>query len=92
MRKITRQIVSAFLDRRPARKGGTKTDGRRLWVGGNCIAERRADGIYITNAGWNTTVIRERLSGIPGVKLRNKNRICHLNGRPWGGDWTKVPA
>lgn len=89
-RKVTTQIVSAFIAGNKLTVGNSHTDGTSLFLHGNRIAEKRPDGIYITNAGWATNVTRERLNGLPGVSICQRNWNWFLNGNAWGGEWTKI--
>jgi len=65
MRKETKAIAMAFINGKPARKARTSTDGHTIYLHGNRIAWRTADGsIYATLAGWNSVTTRERLNGL----------------------------
>lgn len=94
MRKTTKKIVTSFLARTSAAESNTRTDGQSLLLHGNKIAEHRADGIYVTYAGWQTKVTKERLNGIlsaMGVgRIVQKDFTWYLNGQKWNGAWTKV--
>lgn len=73
MRKVTEQIATAFLNGQNKTVGNTTTDGQRVWLHGNLIAEKIEPGactpydIRLTLAGWNTPTTRERLNGIMQV-------------------------
>lgn len=77
MRKITQNIVHAFIAGYTRTIGNSHTDGDALFLHGNRIAEKREDGIYISNAGWSTVTTKERLNGLldslgkPGIFQRN---------------------
>ncbi len=91
MRKVTQNIVNAFINRQRATIGNSHTDGQGLYLHGNKIAEFRKDGgLYITAAGWMTNTTKERLNALPGVRIHQKNFEWYLNGQAWGGDWIKV--
>lgn len=91
MRKITKEIVAAFLNRECKRIGNSHTKGEFLYLHDNAIACHEPDGtISITTAGWNTPTTRERLNGIPGVRVYVRDHQLYLNGRPWDGSWTEV--
>jgi hypothetical protein len=88
MRKITAHVVGAFINRVPASRGNTMTDGHNLYLHGNRIAYWQDGYIYIRTAGWNSVTTRERLNAIPGVSLRTRAGTLYLNGNPWcGEDW-----
>lgn len=90
MRKITKATVNAFLNRETLSTGNTVSTGDDLRLHRNKIAEHRADGIYITTAGWETKTTLERLNGIPGVYIYRKKGDLFLNGILWDGDWIKI--
>lgn len=91
MRKITREIARAFLNGRSKRftgNGATETDGQAIWLHGNKIVERREDGIYISDGGWESNTTKERLKPFAQVYHRNHQMFC--NGEPWDGSWKRV--
>jgi hypothetical protein len=91
MKQITRDIVAAFMKHEPRRIGNSRTDGTTLYLHGNAIAEWRMDGsLWITSAGWRTNTTKERLNGIPGVRIHQKDYTWYLNGEPWNGDWVRI--
>ena len=90
MRKVTQQITDAFLNGRAKKVGNTQTDGKHLYLFGNKIAEHREDGLYITNAGWQSRTTRDRLEALPNVNIFQKKFVWHLNGNAWDGSWIKV--
>jgi|8_EtaG_2_1085327.scaffolds.fasta_scaffold72020_2 hypothetical protein len=96
MRKITRQIVDAFWNRKPMTKGNSCVarlpDGTaHMVLHGSIIATHGPNGeVSITTAGWNTVTTKERLNGIPGVSITQKNFELYLNGDKWDGSWTTV--
>jgi hypothetical protein len=87
MRKVTEQVVGAFERRQSRKVSNTETDGTSLWLFGNKIAEYRAGGIWITNAGWSSKTTKERLNGIEGVHITQKRGEWYLNGHSWDGSW-----
>jgi hypothetical protein len=90
MRKITRDIVNAFQGRRSLTIGNSRTDGQSIWLFNNRIVDLRQDGIWITNAGWQSVTTKERLNGLTGVDIRNRRGTWILNDRPWNGDWVNL--
>ena len=65
MRKVTRKIVEAFYAGEAKSSGNTCTDGNNVWLHGNKIAEKDELGnLFITNAGFETNVTKERLNGL----------------------------
>lgn len=90
MRKITREIVRAFESRTPHRIDNSRTDGDSLWLFNNKIAAWGIDGLWITNAGWQSNTTKERLNGLTGVHIQQVNGTWYLNGRAWDGSWVNV--
>lgn len=98
MRKITKEAVHAFLNGTDYKNANTEVTRGALFLHGNKIAEFQslfpADGnknINITLSGWNTNTTRERLNGLPGVKVTTKKGQAYLNGKPWNGEWITIP-
>ena len=96
MRKITELAVSAFNNNENFKRDNTEVeviDGDVvLFLHGNCIATKN---IYtgktrITNAGWSSNTTKERLNGLWGVSINQKNWEWFLNGEAWNGDWITI--
>lgn len=95
MRKVSKKIAEAFKARKPASLQNTHTDGEAFFLHGNKIAEWRANELWISSAGWNTSTTRERLNAIlwliaPGSRVHRKAGQLCLNSTPWSGEWVKV--
>lgn len=90
MKQVSIDVASAFENGKAKKSGNTQTDGKSLWLHGNKIAEHRDDGLYITNCGWFSKTTKERLNGIRGVNIVQKNFKWYINGEEWGGEWKKV--
>ena len=95
MRKITQESVDKFLSREPFKKSNMEVDqcfGQyRLKLHGNVIAV--LDGfnmLSISNAGWESNTTKERLNGLPHVRINQKKFQWYLNGNEWNGEWTRV--
>lgn len=58
-----------------------------LFLHGNAIARRTATGIEISNGGWSSNTTKERLNGLPNVRIIQKNSQWFLNGERWDGNW-----
>ena len=86
-RQITKEIVKAFLNDEHKKVNNSKvvTDyaSTRMYLFNNLIAiKTKSSGkIEISMAGYPTTTTRERLNGIPGVSLTQKNYKQYLNGQ-----------
>ena len=92
MRQITQKIVHAFNGRYALKIDNSRTDGHTLWLFDNRIAEWRSDGLWISNAGWNSKTTKERLNGLSGVRIQQVRGNWFLNGRLWDGGWVNVDA
>jgi hypothetical protein len=95
MRKITRDAVEAFMSNRDFKRGNTWVQcavGRRWFhLHGNVIAEITNNGeLYICSQGWNTVTTKERLNGLPGVHIQQKDFQWLLNGEPWNGSLIRI--
>lgn len=94
MRKVTQLAVSNWLMRKKFRRDNTHTDGTTLYLHGHAIAKiDDTDGmVYVRSAGWETKTTKERLNGIPGVRIHQKNWMWFLNNHPWphSQDWTPI--
>lgn len=89
-RKITQEAVKKFLDGVPFKKSNMSVvrEGTiyYLKLHGNKIAALEADGkMWVSSAGWRTVTTKERLNGIPGVHIQQKNYQWYLNGNAWDG-------
>ena len=95
MRKITKEAVNKFLSREPFRKSNMSVEGGfEVWMlklHGNTIATIDELGVLsISNAGWASNTTKERLNGIPGVHIKQKNWTWYLNGQEWDGSWKRI--
>jgi hypothetical protein len=63
----------------------------RLKLHGNTIAVIDELGVLsVTNAGWASNTTKERLNGIPGVRVHQRNWNWYLNGTEWDGAWKRI--
>ena len=96
VRIITANACKAFMDGTPFRLDNTEvkvSDGLvTLSLHGNIIAMREPDvqSIDVTTQGWNTMTTRERLNGLPNVRVHNSGSVLFLNGKEWDGNWQTV--
>jgi hypothetical protein len=89
-RKITQESVQKFLNGIPFKKSNMEVSREGtiyyLKLHGNKIAALESDGkMWISNAGWATNTTKERLNGLPGVSIRQKDWNWYLNGVQWDG-------
>lgn len=64
MRKVEREVIVAFLERRSRKVGNTHTDGQTLYLHGNAIARHILMGIQVSLAGWPTATTRSRINAL----------------------------
>lgn len=95
MRKITKEAVSKFLNKETFSKSNMSVvkDGEtfRLKLHGNTIATIDELGVLsVSNAGWASNTTKERLNGLPGVRVHQRNWNWYLNGVEWDGSWKRI--
>lgn len=90
MKKVTQQICNSFENGNAKKIGNTYTDGKRMFLFDNLIAEHREDGLYICNCGWFSRTTKERLNGLSMVKIVQAKGKWYLNGKEWDGEWIRV--
>lgn len=99
MRKITQDAVDCFINRKPFSLSNTEVvidspTHWRLTLFGNTIALKTLgtgqDSLEVTTSGWNTVTTRERLNGLPGVRVYQRNGSLYLNGKEWDGSQVEI--
>ena len=94
MRAITREAIEAFNNNKPFKKSNTEVtvynEKTYYWLHGNCIATKENGVLKITNCGWATNTTKERLKGLKGVSISQRNFKWFLNGKEWNGSLTAV--
>lgn len=95
MRKITKEAVGKFLSKTSFAKGNMKVEESygvyKLKLHGNTIATIDELGVLsVSNAGWSSNTTKERLNGLPGVRIHQKNWNWFLNGVEWDGSWKRI--
>jgi len=80
MRQVSKKISAAFMQRKSAKCGNTRTDGNTIWLHDNPIARWNDDDSFeVTLAGWPTVTTRERLNSLPAVRVhqhKHEQFIC----------------
>jgi len=84
------EVIESFLIGKKKRKGNITTDGRSLYLFDNVIAIHKEDGMYVSNAGWDTLTTRKYLNMLPNVNLIRLKKQTYLNDMVWDGDFVKV--
>jgi hypothetical protein len=95
MRKITSEAVDKFLSKTPFKKSNMQVEQVgstfRLKLHNNTIAVLdEFNMLSVSNAGWASNTTKERLNGLPHVRVHQRNWNWYLNGNEWNGEWTRV--
>lgn len=104
MRKITQDAVRAFLAGEAFSRDNTRVEVRPfkgatensvvLVLHNNPIATYvksvGVSGLLVCDGNWQTNTTKERLNGLPGVRVHQKAGQWYLNGMKWEGSWTHV--
>jgi hypothetical protein len=104
MSKITEQSVKAFRNGESFKKSNTRIEVEveqdskgnytskivRMFLFNNLIAKYDNGRLSISAAGWKTKVTKERLNGLLGVKIYQKDHTWYLGGEYWDGEWIEI--
>uniref|UniRef100_A0A6M3M8A1 Uncharacterized protein n=1 Tax=viral metagenome TaxID=1070528 RepID=A0A6M3M8A1_9ZZZZ len=104
MRKITQESIDAFMAGVEFNKQNMsvairpwKNDPHNsviLSLHGNPIARyiegQRDRTLTVCDGNYQSNTTKERLNGIPGVRVNQKDGQWYLNGHEWDGSWTFV--
>lgn len=92
MRKITRDAITALLHRRSFSRSNTRVahdprsgDTTLYLFGHPIIIVLRHGTTVITTAKHPTNTTKERLNGLPGIRVYHRNHQLYLNDHPWNG-------
>lgn len=92
MRKVSKNMIEAFLNAESFRQGNTEIkvlpNVTVMLLYGNEIAYKNNNPdktISITNCGWFSNTTKERLNAIPGVSIQQIKGEWYLNGKEWDG-------
>lgn len=94
MKIVTQNAVACF------NRGGNATFSNtqvvtengvtKLYLFGNLIAVKENGVLKVSNAGWESNTTKERLNGLSGVHIKQKNFQWYLNGEEWNGSWKQI--
>tara|TARA_R100001230_G_C5469226_1_gene24714 strand:- start:19 stop:360 length:342 start_codon:yes stop_codon:yes gene_type:complete len=93
MRAITRDAVRAFNNNQPFKRDNTeiriikgdKNTKIQMRLHNNVIAEKTPNGLFVCSCGWRSNTTKERLNGLPGVHVVQRDYDWYLNGKYWTG-------
>ncbi len=84
MRQITRKAVEALLVGASYKNSNTEVRDNAMYLHGHKIAWLDINGqLWISHCGYTTNTTKERLNGLPGVSIRQRNYQWYLNGEEW---------
>lgn len=84
MRQITRKAVEALLVGAIYKNSNTEVRNNAMYLHGNKIAWLDVNGqLWISHCGYRTNTTKERLNGLPGVDIRQRNYQWYVNGEEW---------
>ena len=84
MRLITRKAVEALLVGSNYKNSNTEVRDKAMYLFGHKIAWFDLnDQLWISHCGYRTNTTKERLNGLPGVNIRQRNYQWYLNGEEW---------
>lgn len=90
MKKITQAMRAAFSRRENMKRDNTEVIVRNgdvsVYLWNNKIAWTKGSQLWISSCGWKTNTTKERLNGLPGVNIYQKNFDWFLNGHEWDGE------
>ena len=93
MRTITQKAVKALLNAQKFKLSNTEVkvldNVTILLYQDNPIAYLYNDPertLSIQNCGWFSNTTKERLNGLPNVKISQKKSVWYLNGKEWNGN------
>jgi hypothetical protein len=101
-RKITTCAIDAFLKGQPFRRQNMdvvvrpyqaeREDSVILLLHGNLIARYSVAGrdLYVCDGNHQSNPTKDRLNGLPGVSVNQKDFTWYLNGTEWDGSWAHV--
>ena len=95
MRKITRDAHYAFFNRQEFKRDNTEVKqydevSASLFLHGHEIAWMDETGTYINACGYKTNTTKERLNGLLGIHIQQKNWDWFVNGEPWDGSILRI--
>ena len=84
MRQITRKAVEALLVGSNYKNSNTEVRDKAMYLFGHKIAWLDLNGqLWISHCGYRTNTTKERLNGLPGVDIRQRNYQWYVNGEEW---------
>jgi hypothetical protein len=95
-RQITIDAIRAFNNNYKFKRSNTEVriigdyEQTQLRLHGNIIAYKDKVGTYINTCGYMTVTTKERLNGLNGVHIIQKDWVWYLNSDEWDGNLIKL--
>ena len=91
-RKITQKAVRALVTGDVFRSGNTVVGNGVLSLHGSAIVKVEDGAVWIRTNGYETATTKERLNGVPGVSICQRDWQWYLNGEIWADTsaWTRI--
>ena len=99
-RQITIDAIRAFSNNYKFKRSNTEVrvfndevsepKQTELRLHGNLIAYKNNTGIYLSTCGWHSVTTKERLNGLSGVHIEQRDYIWYLNGNAWNGERVRI--
>ena len=90
MASSIKPVIKAFLQGKPKKVSNTETDGSNLYLFGNCIAKKGADGIFISDGGYKHTATTQDRLNMLGARITLSKKQFYKNGKLWDGSWIRL--
>lgn len=91
MSRSIQPVIDAFMEGKPRKISNTETDGKKLWLFGNCIAKwENYDELWISAGGYKPTVTTQDRLNMLGAKVKFSKGKFYINERHWDGKWIGV--
>lgn len=94
MRQTTQNVNNAFANDKAFKSGHDQVvineNSIDLLYRGNLIAYKTKGKLFITTCGYKTNTTKDRLNGIEGVLIKQKDGVWFLNGIEWNGSLIEI--
>lgn len=90
MKKITKKSVEALQTNSSYKGKNTVVSKGKMYLHDNLIAEKINTDLFIDACGWLSNTTKERLNGLEGVHIIQRNFKWFLNGQEWDGTKIKI--
>jgi CO dehydrogenase nickel-insertion accessory protein CooC1 len=79
MRKVSREVITAFLNGQSKKNSNTSTDGNTLYLFGNKIAEKINDLICVYDGGHRSVTTKERLDSLISLMEEDGTYLIYVD-------------